>query len=306
MRKVIFIVVVLLSLGAVAGCGPLAPQRAPVFGRQVEEKEELVKEVPLLLPVAPTPVPIPAPGEALADMGTATERLIVRRANISLVVEDTEKSLGEVKRIAESLDGFVADSSVYRVEEDRFRASVTIRVPAESFDAAMEQIRGLALEVEGENISGQDVTEEYVDLSARLRNLEATETELLELLTEVREKTKKAEDVLAVHRELTSIREEIERIKGRMQYLERSVALATITVELIPKELEKPVVEPGWAPLRTLRDASRGLIRALEFLVDVAIWLVVFALPILLILLSPFVLAFWLWRRRRRKREQPN
>jgi hypothetical protein len=69
-------------------------------------------------------------------------------------------------------------------------------------------------------------------LSAQLRNLEATEEELLVLLTEVREKTRRAEDVLAVHREVTNIRGQIEQIKGRMQYLERMTALATINVEL--------------------------------------------------------------------------
>jgi hypothetical protein len=169
------------------------------------------------------------------------------------------------------------------------------------YSGAMDQIKGLAVEVERESISAQDVTEEYTDLGARLRNLEATEEELLALLTEVREETRRAEDVLAIHRELTNIRGQIEQIQGRMQYLERLTALATISVELIPEEEEKPIVEEGWQPLRTLRDASRSLVNAGQFFVDAAIWLVVFVLPVLLVLILPVAIIVFVWRRRRRR-----
>ena len=226
--------------------------------------------------------------------------MIIRTANLALKVEETEEALDRVKGIATALGGYVADSNVWRVDE-RLRGTVTIRVPAESFDTAMEQLKGVAIEVERESVSGQDVTEEYTDLDARLRNLEATEKELLELLTEVREKTRKAEDVLAVHRELTNIRGEIERIKGRMQYLERMTALATITVELIPKEA---IVRTGWAPGGTMQDALRGLVHALQSLTDLAIWAVVFLLPIALLVLIPFLVIFLIWRRWRRRRTE--
>jgi hypothetical protein len=147
------------------------------------------------------------------------------------------------------------------------------------------------------------VTEEYTDLDARLRNLEATETELLELLTEVRERTSKAEDVLAVHRELTSIRSQIEQLKGRMQYLEKMTAMATINVELIPDVLAKPIVVAGWRPTGTAANALRTLVKTLQFIVDAAIWIIIYVLPTLVVIAIPFFILWLVWRRWRRGRK---
>jgi hypothetical protein len=286
-----------LSLIVLAGCARgAAPAPMP---REVAVEEVVVEREVAVPAEAPAP-PGVAHEAALADLGSTTERMIIRTADLAVVVEDTETALTQIRGVATAMNGYIANTNIWRADE-QLRGTVTIRVPAESFDAAMDQIKDLAVEVERENVSGQDVTEEYTDLSARLRNLEATEEELLVLLTEVREKTRKAEDVLAVHRELTNIRGQIEQVKGRMQYLERLTALATINVELIPEE-EKPIVEAGWQPLRTLREALRALVNTGQFLVDAAIWLVVFVLPVLLILLAPLVLVGFLWRRWRRRR----
>ena len=281
-----FVAMAILILATVTlGCAPAPPAVVP---RPVEKEVVVEREL--------VEAPAPARGyeEELAPIG---ERMIIRTANLALKVEDTEQALARIKSIATALGGYVADSNLWRAEE-KLRGTVTIRVPAESFDAAMEQIKGIAIEVERESISGRDVTEEYTDLDARLRNLEATEKELLELLTEVREKTRKAEDVLAVHRELTNIRGQIEQVKGRMQYLERMTALATITVELIPREA---IVRTGWTPGGTLQDALRGLVRALQVLANLAIWAVVFVLPITLLALIPPFVIFLIWRRWRRR-----
>jgi len=195
----------------------------------------------------------------------------------------------------------VNSSSWY--QDDQLRARLTIRVPSGEFDAAMARLKDLAIRVENRNVSTQDVTEEYTDLDARLRNLEATETELLELLTEVRERTSKAEDVLAVYREITNIRGQIEQLKGRMQYLEKMTAMATINVELIPDVLAKPLVVAGWRPTGTAANALRTLIRTLQRVVDAAIWLIIYALPTLVVIAIPFFILGLIWRRWRRKRK---
>ena len=247
-----------------------------------------------------------APGDDFDTSGglNTEQRMIIRTGELAVVVEDTETSLVEIRDIATSLGGFVDNTNLWRAN-DQLRGTVTIRVPAESFDAAMDRIKDQAIKVERENVSGQDVTEEYTDLSARLRNLEATEEELLALLTEVREKTRRAEDVLAVHRELTNIRGQIEQIKGRMQSLERMTTLATIHVDLIPEE-EITIVEEGWQPLNTLRAALNSLIGAGQFLVEAAIWVIAFVLPLLLLLVLPLLIIWWVWRRWRRRRADNN
>jgi hypothetical protein len=295
--------IAVLALIASTGCG--GQSAAPPGAAEVMVEREMA--VPA---EAPAPMESGFAEEAVsqglsadldsANLGSVAERMIIRSADLAVVVEDTETALIEIRGVATALNGYVSNSNVRRVDE-RLRGTVTIRVPAESFDVAMDQIKHLALEVERENISGQDVTEEYTDLSARRRNLEATEEELLALLTEVRERTRKAEDVLAVHRELTNIRGQIEQIQGRMQYLERMTGLATINVELIPGQ-DEPIVEAGWQPVRTARAALRALIDTGQFVVDALIWLVVYILPVLLVLLIPVIVLVVILRRWRRRR----
>jgi hypothetical protein len=288
-------------LAAVVGCAAPTPQvveKEVVVERPVVETVVVEREV-----AAYAPSPPGIPSEA-ADLGLepVEERMIIWTGDVSLIVKDAEESLEEVEAIAKDLGGYVVNSSSW-YQEEQLRARLTIRVPAEDFDAAMARLKDLAIKVENRNISTQDVTEEYTDLDARLRNLEATEKELLELLTEVRERTSKAEDVLAVHRELTSIRSQIEQLKGRMQYLEKMTAMATINVELIPDVLAKPIVVAGWRPTGTAANALRTLVKTLQFIVDAAIWIIIYVLPTLVVIAIPFLILWLIWRRWRRGRK---
>jgi len=229
--------------------------------------------------------------------------MIVRTASLSLVVEDTEETLEAIERLANQLEGYISNLNTWRVNE-QLAATITLRVPAESFDEARERIKTLATELENENVSGQDVTAEYVDLEARLHNLQVAEEELLELLASAQETHRDAESILAIYREITNVRQQIEQIQGRMQYLENVSSLATLTINLTPEEEVAPVVEPGWEPLRQARDALRTLVNALQSLVGLLIWVALFLLPMAAILALPFVLAglgWYLWRRRRRR-----
>ena len=239
---------------------------------------------------APAAAPVEAPiGSSEEDRGYAAsdvsrqERMIIRTVSMSVLVEDTDKTLEQVRALAASYDGYVADSNRWMINDTQAMAQITIRVPADSLDAALEALRGMVLKVEHEASSGQDVTEEYTDVQARLRNLEATEKELLALLTEVRENRGKAEDILAVYRELTSIREQIETLKGRSQYLEQMTALATITIEIRPAAVPATVVEPyQWNPQVTASRALRSLVSFGRVAIDVAIYLIIFS-PVVII-----------------------
>ncbi len=301
MKKVFCLIAVATVLAAVVGCAAPRPEvveKEVVVERRVVETVMVEKEV-AVMPYSATGVPRPA-----ADLGleTVEERMIIWTGDVSLIVKDAEESLEEVEAIAKDLGGYVVNSSSW-YQDEQLRARLTIRVPAGEFDAAMARLKELAIRVENRNISTQDVTEEYTDLDARLRNLEATETELLELLTEVRERTSKAEDVLAVHREVSNIRGQIEQVKGRMQYLEKMTAMATINVELIPDVLAKPIVVAGWQPTGTAANALRALVRTLQRIVDAALWLIIYVLPTLVVIAVPFVILWAIWRRWRRKRK---
>lgn len=265
-------------------------------------------------PSVPTPAPLPysatgAEAGIRGDAGVgagpieavAEERMIVRTAELSLVVQDTEESVTQIKGIVGTLGGYVVSVKLWR-DQDQLRGSITVRVPAEVLDDALNRFKAIAIKVQRESGSSQDVTEEYSDLSAQLRNLEATEQELLELLRTVREKTGKAEDILAVHRELTQIRGQIEQLKGRMQYLERTSAMSAVTIELIPDVLARPIAGTGWRPSETVASALRALVQTLRFLVAAVIWVILYVLPVALLVLLPFLALRAFWRRRKSRK----
>ena len=289
MRKALRLIAVTAALAAVVGCAPRAMPKLTRKEAPLPVEVEKVVEMP-----APAPAPRPA-----ADFGLAPleERMIISRASLSLVVKDVERSLEEIRAIVEGLGGYVVSSNSW-YEREQLRARLTVRVPAKELDAALERFKALAIEVERESISGEDVTEEYTDLEARLRNLEAAEKQLLKIM----EQAEETEDVLAVYRELVNIRGQIEQTKGRMQYLERMSAMATIDLDLIPDVLAKPLVAAGWRPAGTLAAALRALIRTLQIIADLAIWFVAYVLPILILVAIPLAVLWFAWRRWRARR----
>jgi len=295
--KLLLAVLIIALVMQIAGCAPAATP-TPVPPEAYFGEERLV--------AIPTPAPVEEYGKGGGPaVAPAEERLIIRMGDISLLVEDTEESLASIEALALELGGFVVNSNSWK-ENEQLHATITIRVPAESFDEARRRIKEGALEVQSENTSAQDVTEEYVDLEARLTYLEETEGELRELLRSAQERGEKAEGILAIYQELSNIGIQVEQTKGRIQYLERSAAMSALTVTLTPKE-EVQVVEPGWDWLRTVRESLRDLVKALQFLADIATGFIITILPILIILALPFALlgwlVAWLFRRRRAKKE---
>lgn len=222
-----------------------------------------------------------------------TERLVIRNANLELVVADTEASLEEIKGMVQNTGGYVVSSQLNQFDAGA-RINVTVRVPAEVLDSTLARLRDMAQEVRFESVTGEDVTEEYTDLQARLRHLEAVEKQLLGFMEEAED----TEATLEVYRELQQVQQEMEQVKGRIQYLEQSAALSTIRIELVPDALAGPISVAGWRPGGTLRQAIETLVRALQFIVDAAIWIVIFVLPVfLLVVVLPFGVLVWVVRR---------
>ncbi len=168
-----------------------------------------------------------------SDEQWATERMIVRTGSMVVVVENVPVAIDQITWMAGSFDGYVVSSRVWK-EGERLVGTIAIRVLAEHFDDAMRALRDLAVDVTSESASSRDVTEEYVDLSAKLENLEATEKQLLVIM----EKAETVEDILDVQRELSRVRGEIEQTKARMQYLEQTSATSLIEVHLEQSKLD--------------------------------------------------------------------
>ena len=225
------------------------------------------------------------------------ERLIIRTADMSIVATDTEAALAQIAAMADSSGGWVVSSNVYQSTDTSKTGYVQIRVPAEGFQSVLDAIAGMAVEVTNLSTSGQDVTEEYVDVSARLGNLEATAARLRTFLDESRN----VEEALAVNMELSRVEGEIEALKGRMQYLEQSSAFSSITVNVTPDELAQPIQVGGWEPTGVAKQAVEALVNMLQLLANAVIWFIIFALPILLVIAIPFALLIWVIKRLRRR-----
>ncbi|HEY0158406.1 MAG TPA: DUF4349 domain-containing protein [Thermoanaerobaculia bacterium] len=226
------------------------------------------------------------------DAAPSAPRMIVRSAEMRVIVGDTSKAVTEATRAVEAVGGYVAGSHIWR-EGELLRARITLRVPSDKLTVALAQIRATAKRVENETISSEDVSAEYVDLGARVRNLEATEEELRQLLVVARQNSRKATDVLEVHQQLTLIRGEIEQAKGRMRYLSETAAMSSIALDITPDALAQPVVQPGWQPLVVAKDAARALVALMQGVANAAIWIVIYLLPVGALLA---LLAFGMWR----------
>ena len=174
--------------------------------------------------------------------------MIIRTGNMELVVVDVAAAMERISGLARDYDGFVVASNSWQ-ERERMMGNIAIRVTAAHFDDAIRALRALAVEVRSESTSGQDVTEEYVDLTARLKTLEAAEAQLLKLM----EQAGRVSDILEVQRELVKTRGDIEQTKGRMQYLEKSSSMSFIQVSL---EQSKLTVEFS-AETRTVKEGAK-------------------------------------------------
>ena len=172
------------------------------------------------------------PTEFFQQVAADTTRMIVRTGDIHMIVGDILFTLDQISGLAESTDGYVVSSNKWK-ESGVLVGTISIRVPAETFEDTMRVLRELAIEVEYDATESTDVTEEYIDLKARLGNLEAAEDQLLVIM----QKAKEVQDILEVQRELTSTRGEIESIKGRINYLEQTSQTSLITVALVQSKL---------------------------------------------------------------------
>jgi hypothetical protein len=227
------------------------------------------------------------------------ERVILKSAWLNLTVSDPQSRLSEIAILADEMGGWVVTSSSNQFTnsagEKVTRGSITIRVPAVRLNEAMSRIKEGAGNINSESQSGEDVTQQYVDLSSRLKNLEAAETQLQTIMDGAR----KTEDVLSVYNELVRVRGEIESIKGQLQYYDEASSFSSIQIDLLPPEPGPVEAQTtNWTPAKAAENALGALVSVVRTGVDVTVSLLVFFGPIVIVLA-----VFWtLYRLARRRR----
>lgn len=238
-----------------------------------------------------------APAEfkgSAAAMPYTSDRKIIRTIYLSVEVEDIASVSEAILKIAGDLGGFVADSRSYEDDSGRRMMSIKLRVPVAELDRATAQIKALG-RIRKENVSGDDVTEEYVDLEARLRNAKVLEERILKLLEQ---KSARLKDILDSERELSAAREKIESLDGRKKFMDDRLQLATISIDLA----EPPGFGRGiFDPLRGLFQRTLGMFTASLALLVVATCTAVPWIVTLIILAWLFLQLLRIWIRRRRE-----
>jgi hypothetical protein len=219
-----------------------------------------------------------------AQEGNLTERKVIKNGNLDIIVAKAEETAEKLKAIATQYNGFVNAANIYEVTDGIKSGSVTLRVPADQFDAAVREIKKLAIKVNRENINASDVTEQFVDLEARLKNLRAGEDQFLGIM----KRATTVDETLRVQNQLVSIRGQIEQIQGQLTYLSRQVDMSSIVVSLTT-EADVEVFGIRWRPLFVIKQAFRSMLTGLTGYVDTMVRFILY-IPIILIWIATFVI----------------
>lgn len=231
------------------------------------------------------------PDEAQAPQAPSVDRKLIRTASITLEVESTEAALKSLETMAAGLGGFLGNTSIARHADGSQSGTVTVRVPVGKFSEALERARALG-KVERVDTEVQDVTNEYVDLDARLRNAKREETEILKLF----DRGGKLSDIIQIETKLAEVRGRIEQMQGQLRVMNEQISLCTLTVTVHEKGEAAVAALDRYDIRYHLRSAWRSLLGLLQGLLTFAIYLVVVGWVFWL----PVVLVVWIVRRRRR------
>ncbi|MFP3511198.1 DUF4349 domain-containing protein [Peribacillus sp. SIMBA_075] len=231
-----------------------------------------------------------------AEKEAATnDRMVIHQAQLQLKVKNLEKTQMKIERKANEYGGYIVESNVYREDEERVEGTITVRIPEARFQDFLVVTEGQASEVAGRNVTGQDVTEQYVDLKARLKSKRAVEERLLAFMQDA----KKTEDLLKISSDLAAVQEEIEQLTGQMKYLENQTSYSTVTITLSQERIVVPGIDN--AKLDTWERTKKQLATSANLLLKAGSGIIVFIignLPILIVLGGSGAVVHWAMKRR--------
>ena len=299
---IIFSVIAVIAVVSISLMGMFSPRVSNTFssvsrglgggGGAAPEMDMYALEAPAAAPMA-----YDASGQAVTlnsvDVAQQVERKVIKDASLSVVVKDPEASMKAISALAEQLGGYVVSSSTSQSNYGPNNislpsGSISIRIPAKKLNDVLEQIKKDAVEVTSENISGQDVTDQYVDLTSRLTAKQAAEKKL----TEIMEAAEKTEDVMAVYAQLQQVQSDIEVLKGQIKYIDQSAAMSSVNVYLAAEESIQPIQIGPWKPEGAAKQAVEDLVYFFQNFVEFLIRFVIFTLPALIMIAIPLFLIY--------------
>lgn len=223
------------------------------------------------------------------------ERKIAYQAHVDIIVTDFQAAEKKIKQAVTNIRGYVVSSDVHR-SENELSGTITVKVPEEKFESFLNEIKQLSYEVMSENIHGDDITEEYVDLTARLKAKEDVRKKLEAFL----EDANSTKDLLAVSEQLGNVQEEIERLEGRLNVLKNQTDFSSVTLTI--REQSMKIGELGSKEQNTWTRAKQLLISTVNGLISAvsSVVVVLIGLSPIIVPLGIIVFGVWLYRKRRK------
>jgi major membrane immunogen (membrane-anchored lipoprotein) len=230
----------------------------------------------------------------------ATNRMVIYNANLRLEVKDFKESQRTIEDLVNKIAGYIVRAEIYDSEKGRMEGSITARIPQDQFQSFIEKAEELSVKVHTRNVTGEDVTEEYVDLEARLKSKKVVEERLLAFMKEAKE----TKDLLQISDDLERVQGEIEGIKGRMKYLENQTSMSTVTLNLFENKVDIPELEKE--ELNTWDKTKKQFMDSINFILAAASGIIVFLVgnsPIL-ILLAIITVVVWISRKKYKEKHK--
>jgi len=220
------------------------------------------------------------------------EKKVIKNGNLTLKVENTEKSVEEITGIVKNQNGEVFSTNFFERIKGQKSGNITVKVPVDKFEETLNQIKVVATQVVSESTTGRDVTERYTDLQAQLKNKRAEEESFVKIL----DRAGDIEDVLAVTKQISRVRGEIERLEGQIRFMDSQTDMSTITINL-SEDIEIAPVQNDWRPWQVAKKSFSDLINNIQDFVDGIIRFVIVGIPSLIPFFLFLAVIYWIGKK---------
>ncbi|MCX6739987.1 MAG: DUF4349 domain-containing protein [Candidatus Parcubacteria bacterium] len=223
------------------------------------------------------------------------DQKIIKTGSLNIMVAEVEQTVSKITNETSAMSGFVQNSNISETTTGQKYANLVVRVPAANFDKMITKIKSFAQLVEREDINGQEVTQQYVDLQSSLTHNLAVEAQYLELL----KRAQKVEEIIAVREKLDQVQAEIENLKGRIRYLDNQTEMSTISIN-ISSEAKVTLPAEKWQPWEIVKQSAQRLIVGLQNFINfiiVLIFTLIALLPYLLLIYVIYLLVKMIYKK---------
>lgn len=229
-----------------------------------------------------------------SNTNTVQNRKVIYTATLNMDVKKINQTQEQISVILTDMKGYILEENMDQEEQEQKVNTLTVRVPQQNFNSFLKEVKKLGIRTNSQRISGQDVTEQYVDLNSRLKSKQVTEKRLIDFMNDAKD----TKTLLEISNELSRVQEEMETIEGQMKYLKNQSDLSTITITLHEDSVIVPGLENG--QLNTWDKTKKQFMKSINFIVSFCSGLFVLVIgniPVLIILGLIAMIAVILYKR---------